>query len=138
MRGRHVAELTHDLQRGVRTRILVGARRLDVLRTRLEAQDLRRRMGNVKSRVMRAQGRLDAAMTRRRHLAGARLGSAAARLEGLSPLAVLGRGYAVCWDADRAVILRDAAGVEPGARLRVTLARGELEARVTGSRPPEN
>jgi exonuclease VII large subunit len=49
---------------------------------------------------------------------------------------VLGRGYAVCWDADRDVILRDAAAVEAGVRLRVTLARGELEARVTASRPP--
>ena len=138
MRGRHVAELTHDLQRAVRTQILLGARRLDTLRTRLEAQDLRRRMGQAGARVMGAQGRLEAAMTRRRHLATARLGSAAARLDGLSPLAVLGRGYAVCWDADRGVILRDAAVVEPGAHVRVTLASGELEARVTVSRPAED
>ena len=33
---------------------------------------------------------------------------AAARLDGLSPLAVLGRGYAVCWDGDRTRIVRDA------------------------------
>ena len=38
----------------------------------------------------------------------------AARLDGLSPLAVLGRGYAVCWDESRTRILRDAATVTVG------------------------
>jgi exodeoxyribonuclease VII large subunit len=50
----------------------------------------------------------------------------AGRLENLSPLGVLARGYSVCWNEARTIILRDAARVEPGQHVRVVLARGEL------------
>ncbi len=53
-----------------------------------------------------------------------------ARLDALSPLAVLGRGYAVCWNDARTGIIRSAASVRPGDRVRVTLAEGELPCRV--------
>jgi exonuclease VII large subunit len=43
---------------------------------------------------------------------------------------VLGRGYAVAWNADRTRVLRDAATVAPGETVRVTLASGELECEV--------
>jgi exodeoxyribonuclease VII large subunit len=60
-----------------------------------------------------------------------------ARLESLSPLAVLGRGYAVCWDADRTRVIRDASAVSIGERVRVTLNRGELECEVAGTSASE-
>jgi exonuclease VII large subunit len=44
---------------------------------------------------------------------------------------VLGRGYAVCWNADRSRILRDPSQLAAGDAIRVTLERGELRARVT-------
>jgi len=56
--------------------------------------------------------------------------AAAARLDTLSPLAVLGRGYAVCWNEDKTAIVRSAAAVNPGDAVRVTLAEGELACRV--------
>jgi exodeoxyribonuclease VII large subunit len=65
-------------------------------------------------------------MTRRRQGLEARLGVLAARLDNLSPLAVLARGYAVCWNADRTAIVRSALQVTPGEHLRVTLNEGEL------------
>ncbi|MBN2248573.1 MAG: exodeoxyribonuclease VII large subunit [Coriobacteriia bacterium] len=49
----------------------------------------------------------------------------AARLDDLSPLAILGRGYAVCYEHDGA-ILRSAESVAPGARVDVRLAEGTL------------
>jgi exodeoxyribonuclease VII large subunit len=61
--------------------------------------------------------------------ARARLATAAARLDALSPLAVLGRGFAIARSSDGA-ILRDASQVTPGAPISVRLARGELGARV--------
>ena len=73
-----------------------------------------------------------AAVTRSVHGADARLRGAAARLESLSPLGVLARGYAVCWNADRTAIVRDAASVAPGDRVHVTLERGELDCKVIG------
>jgi exodeoxyribonuclease VII large subunit len=133
MRGRHVADLLQDLHRAARGRLAVLERRLDQLHLRLEARDLRRRVGVTRARLAAANTRLDAATVRRRHAARSRLGSLAAGLGSLSPLAVLGRGYAVCWDSDRHVILREAGAVAEGAAIRVTLAVGELRARVTGS-----
>jgi exodeoxyribonuclease VII large subunit len=59
-----------------------------------------------------------------------RAGELAARLDALSPLAVLGRGYAVCWNDARTGIIRSTRGVAPGDRVRVTLAEGELGCRV--------
>ena len=133
MRGRQVADLLQDLQRAARGRASMQERRLDQLQLRLEARDLRRRVGVTRGRLAIANSRLDAAIVGRRHAARTRLGALAAGLGSLSPLAVLGRGYAVCWDGDRRVILRDASTVSEGAAIRVTLARGELQARVTGT-----
>jgi exodeoxyribonuclease VII large subunit len=65
-----------------------------------------------------------------------RLGTAAARLDALSPLAVLGRGYALA-RGPGGEILRDARQVAPGAEIALTLARGELSAIVSGVRAEE-
>jgi len=73
-------------------------------------------------------------MTRRRHRAQSQLRDYASRLETLSPLAVLGRGYAVCWNEDRTRVLRDASEVAPGDPVSVTLARGELDCEVRNSK----
>jgi exodeoxyribonuclease VII large subunit len=132
MRGRHVAELTHGLSRALRTRLATGERRYQSLRLKLEALDVRRRFGTLRTRLAAGDGRLQAAVMRQQHEAHARLGKAAARLETLSPLAVLGRGYAVAWNSDRTAIIRDAATAAPGDRVHVTLERGELECIVTG------
>ena len=59
----------------------------------------------------------------------------AARLDGLSPLAVLARGYAVCWDDARAAVIRSAADVAPGDAVVVTLAEGELRCEVRETQP---
>jgi exodeoxyribonuclease VII large subunit len=53
------------------------------------------------------------------------LASGAERLEDLSPLAILRRGYAVCYEEDGGVV-RAAEEVRPGDRVRVRLGRGEL------------
>jgi exodeoxyribonuclease VII large subunit len=127
LRSRHVAELTHELRGTIR---MVRARRergYHSLRLALETFDLRRRFGQLRTRLVGGDGRLAAAIARRLHASDAQLRGGAARLESLSPLAVLGRGYAVCWNADRTAVLRDAADVTPGTPVHVTLERGELE-----------
>jgi len=132
MRGRHAADLTHELRRAIRTRVAARERAYQSLRLKLETFDLRRRLGQVRTRLAGADGRLGSALDRRRHAHDARLRSAVARLESLSPLAVLGRGYAVCWNEDRTRIIRDFAAVAAGDRVRVTLERGELDCDVRG------
>jgi exodeoxyribonuclease VII large subunit len=96
------------------------------LRLQLEQFDLRRRLGTVRARLVRVDGTLRAAALHRRHDAERRLNSCAARLDSLSPLAVLGRGYAVVWDESRTHVIRRAVEVKPGDRVRVTLSEGEL------------
>lgn len=50
----------------------------------------------------------------------------AARLEDLSPLAILRRGFAVCYDGSGTTVLRAAGDVRPGDGVRVRLAEGIL------------
>ena len=126
VRGRHAAELTHELRRAGRARLAARERTYHALRLNLETFDLRRRLGTIRTRTVAAEGRLDSAARRRWHAADTRLRSDAARLDTLSPLAVLGRGYSVCWNGERTRIIRDAADVKPGDAVRVTVALGEL------------
>jgi len=135
LRGRHVAELTHDLGRAERALVARRERRYHELRLVLETYDLRRRIGEVRTRLMRGEAALRAATVRAHNRADGRFRGQAARLESLSPLAVLGRGYAVCWDQERTRIVRDAGTVREGDGIRVTLHRGELECRVSRSTP---
>ncbi len=62
-----------------------------------------------------------------------RLGELAARLDVLSPLASLERGYSVVRRTDDGSLVRSPDDAPAGTRLRVTVARGELSATVDGS-----
>lgn len=127
MRGRHVAELSHALGDAAREQIIARReRQLTRLRLRLEALDLRRRLAVIRGRIAAADSRMISADARRRQRLDGKLRALAGRLETLSPLAVLARGYAVTWNADRSAIIRAAALVNPGDRVHVTLHEGEL------------
>jgi exodeoxyribonuclease VII large subunit len=127
MRGRHAAELSHALARVMRAQIAARDRRVQHLRRNLDSFDIGRRLGGIRTRLVSAEGRLAHAAARTRHRAESQLRDCASRLDALSPLAVLARGYAVCWTEDRTRAIRDAATTKPGDRVRVTLAKGELE-----------
>jgi exodeoxyribonuclease VII large subunit len=130
MAGRHAAELTHDVRRLALASIARKERQHQGLRLRLEALDLRRRLAGNRAKLASADARLRGAVARAHLREQARARTLAARLDGLSPLAVLGRGYAVCWNDERTAIVRDAASVAAGTRVRVTLHRGELRCEV--------
>jgi exodeoxyribonuclease VII large subunit len=89
-------------------------------RERARLVELRQRLG------LRAHQLLDG---RKRNLA-----LAAGRLDALSPLAVLQRGYALARRSDGHVVT-DAADVQPGDTLEVKLARGRLDCRVQSVEP---
>ena len=85
---------------------------------RQQVDDLSRRAGRC----------LEHALTlNRSHLTGLQ-----ARLEALSPLAVLERGYAIVRRQDTGVIVRQVEQVDPGDRLSIRVQDGEFGARVEG------
>lgn len=133
MRGRHVAELSASLHRAATALVARRGRRHELLRRQLDVFDPRHRLAAIRTRLVAQRGRLDAAARATHNRTESRFRACAARLGSLSPLAVLARGYAVCWDATRTRILRDATTVDVGAQMRVTLARGELHCTVDGT-----
>ena len=130
MRDRDAEQLRRRLERATRQRVAATGQRFATLRRRLEARDLGRICGSLRARLVAADGRLREAVMRRRLHQVSRAGALAARLDALSPLAVLGRGYALCWNSARDGIIRSSSAVRPGDQVHVTLAEGELACRV--------
>jgi len=52
----------------------------------------------------------------------------------LSPQQVLARGYSITTDAETGKVLRDAAKIKPGQRLKTRLQKGEVRSKVEPGR----
>jgi exodeoxyribonuclease VII large subunit len=141
---RAVARPLRDLHRRVdelRTRLVHAARRVhgravhraDVLSARLRAAGPRARVALGRRHLERLEHRLRTAITARLATPRHRLARAAARLDALSPLAVLGRGYSLTRTATGAIV-RSARQVARGEPVAVLLAEGCLECRVERTR----
>jgi len=130
LRDRDNDGLRRRLDHAIADRLGRARERTAALERRLGRRDVRRVAAEWRARLVGAEGRLRHRATAVRAAADLRVREAAARLHALSPLAVLGRGYAVCWNEPRTSIIRSAGAVAPGDRVRVTLAEGELACRV--------
>lgn len=113
----------------VRARITAAKQRRDSLHRRLAAAHPARQVRLDKARLTDLERRLQRAAKHACHAPRLRLTAAMARLHAMSPLAVLGRGYALVSDANGALI-HDATEVAVGDALDVRVARGRLSARV--------
>ena len=153
LHGRRVDELTGRLVERARTDIGRLDRRRAALRLQLEALDIGPRLASIRTRLSAAEGRLTRAADTGRAARQGRLATTAERLEqlvrdrqadarrrletnaakldSLSPLGVLSRGYAVCWNHDRTAIVRRSADVTVGDPVRLTLHEGALRCEVT-------
>ncbi|MBN2024936.1 MAG: exodeoxyribonuclease VII large subunit [Pirellulales bacterium] len=115
--------------------VLLG--RIESARSRLRALAASRVLRRPKDRLDELSRRLDewdarAGRAVRRRIERARRDreALAARLESLSPLAVLARGYSLTQRAADGSIIRDAAALSPGEVLRTLLAHGHVASRV--------
>jgi len=90
--------------------------------------DLSRRLDELDARATRA---IEGHGQRNRE----RLTSLAARLESLSPLAVLARGYSLTQSADDGPLIRNAAELTVGDQIQTRVARGTLLSRVEQVEP---
>lgn len=128
----------------LRVRLLTAARRLvERKRLRLRAMAERPVLRRPEGRLLQDRQRLDELVRRLGQAAGKRLerlrlrlGALAGRLDALSPLAVLSRGYAIARDEEGRVIKR-AASAAPGQRLDILLHEGSLRCRVEGKEEGE-
>jgi len=100
-------------------------------RARRLERAVERRFVPARQAVDRASGRLERSARSRVERARGALSGLVGRLDALSPLATLGRGYAVARDADGHV-LRSVADLPTGMRFRLRLADGTVAAESLG------
>ena len=128
-RSQQVDEADYRIRGLVERRLATLAKRLDETTRRLEAQRMDHKLGQARATLQALSGRLDAAELKTREGAHRTLGRLGAKLDALSPLGVLGRGYSLTWTA-QGKLLRRAADAAVGDAVRVDLDKGSLHCRV--------
>jgi exodeoxyribonuclease VII large subunit len=134
---RRVDELTVRLRRGMRGEVSHASHRATLATRALRASDPVARVTSGRHRLEGLEARLIASFIRRCDHARAGLQAAVARLDSLSPLAVLGRGYSLT-RARTGEFVRNASQVKAGDDVQVLLQQGSLDARVTATREQDD
>ena len=129
-RAQRIDELALRLDGAVHRRHRLQADRLRALADRLRRQEPTLRLAASRRRQERALTRLERSAAALIATRRARLAAATVRLEALSPLSVLSRGYALVYNAEGR-LLRSAAEAAPGETIHARLAEGSLTAQVT-------
>ncbi|MGH7442207.1 MAG: exodeoxyribonuclease VII large subunit, partial [bacterium] len=117
------------LAQSMRDRIEALARRLAYAAGHPLLQDPRRLWEQRAQRVDELAARLPEAARRQVERLGLKLGAASGRLDAISPLKVLGRGYAIATRGGKA--LTKASQAKTGDEIHVRLHEGELTCEVT-------
>jgi exodeoxyribonuclease VII large subunit len=115
----------------IRTRLDWLAQRRALARPLQRIRDLERRLDELSSRSARA-------VRRRWQEARRRADAGAARLESLSPLAVLGRGYSLTHRLADGSLVRDASQLTAGERIVTRFDRGRAVSRVEQIEPGDS
>ena len=135
VKAQQVDEMARRAERALLGSLDRGRERHRRLRERAEAfrwdRQIAARRERLAHRSDRLRDLLQGGMDRRR----AGLARLASQMEALSPLAVLGRGYALVWDEAAGALLRSAADTEEGRALRIQLHRGVIRATVESKEP---
>jgi exodeoxyribonuclease VII large subunit len=122
--------LTLQIQRAQEIILVRRHQQLNALVARLRERAPLPLLRGLEFRRQHLTLKLATGMRHRLEQAHAQLTQAAQSLHTLSPLATLGRGYAIVELAEGGAILRAADAVKPGDRVRARLARGAIDCRV--------
>jgi exodeoxyribonuclease VII large subunit len=122
-------ELAAAAERFMRRRVTTERAQIERLARRLRGQHPSRVLGLCRARIAPLEPRLATAMRRQLQAARRETVRLGARLEALSPLAVLERGYAIASRADGGIIRR-AGDVAVGDSMTVRLHEGAVRATV--------
>ena len=114
---------------GTRNRTLDARRRERLIASRLRPADLSRLIERKKDVLSGIRQDLNVSMRAFVNSRKNRFAVAAGKMDSLSPLGVLARGFAICRDGEGKIVHR-ASDVHVGGDLRVRLAAGELECEI--------
>ena len=126
---RHLDQLTLRLAAQMRSRLTLLRSRLDGLEKRLKApaELLQMQWLQLQQQQLRLRQAMIGIVEKENH----KLALLAGRLETLSPLAVLSRGYAIVKRIKTGEVVQNSTQLEAGDRLQLELAVGQVTATVT-------
>ena len=110
-------------------KVRAASERVSVLSARVERQNPTVKLVVARRRVEAADQCIERLSRTTISARATQLQHASARLQALSPLAVLSRGYALVYGPD-GKLLRSAAETKPGDAIRARLASGSVDAQV--------
>ena len=124
-RQQRMDDLVYRLVHAERRLLQQHRSRLDVAGARIQHFDLRRQLGTISREIDARNTMMAGAMRRRLLRLRADWERSSARLEELSPLKILKRGYALVLDTSGKLV-KDAAQVHIGDEISARLARGTI------------
>ncbi len=131
-RQQRVDELRFRMEAAWQKQLAVTTERCNATTARLLRQDARHRLRLLRERLASLDARLGHFASARVQTSQFQLRHFEGRLQGLSPLAVLHRGYALVYDASGALV-RSAAAVSAGDAIITRFADNSLTSRVLSS-----
>ena len=114
------------IRQAIGNKIKTGRRRIDELSNKRVLQNPRYYIDDKRLMLDHLQDRLVSAIQRKLYLRRERYARIAASLDAMSPLKVLGRGYAIARRPD-GVVIKQASDVAPGDRVTVRLRKDEIK-----------
>ena len=124
-------DLEQRLRLSLRASVLARRQRLENLSTRLWRENPRHRLEALCAHAAALRQRLVTTFAGNLNGFEQRLALASRTLDAVSPLATLGRGFAVVSRVADGTLLRDAAQAPAGTEIEARLARGRVRAQVT-------
>ncbi len=127
-----LANAVSELHTTFADKVQTANARFTQLSARMSPATLRAKAVLARNALDKLDGCRDVAIDRRIKSSNERLGITAAKLDALSPLKVLTRGYSIT-QTEEGRVLRDASTVKSGDKLKIKLDRGKLNAEVLSS-----
>ncbi|MCF6353886.1 MAG: exodeoxyribonuclease VII large subunit [Candidatus Polarisedimenticolaceae bacterium] len=125
-RQQRVDELSRRLTQQWQSQHIQRRERLNQLLARLAVLTPAHRLARFRLQCAGLNRRLHQQMQTQLNQTRQQLGHASQQLHAISPLATLGRGYAIVQQYPSGEIIRNAAAIEPGTRIKAKLAEGAL------------
>jgi exodeoxyribonuclease VII large subunit len=123
-------DLEQRLRLALRASVMARRQHLETLASRLWRENPRHRLAALCAHAAALRERLVGVFGARLNALEQRLALASRTLDAVSPLATLGRGFAVVTRVDDGTLLRDAAQAPAGTAIEARLSKGRLRATV--------